>query len=61
MVKLKLQGDWNVIKGKLKQQFANLNDEDLLFLKGKEEELLGRLQQKLGKTKQELRDYLSKL
>lgn len=61
MVKLKLRGDWNVIKGKLKQQFGNLTDDDLVFIKGKEEELLGRLQRKLGNTKQEIRDLLSKL
>ncbi len=61
MVKLELKGDWNVIKGKLKQQFGNLTDQDLLFIKGKEEELIGRLQQKLGKSKQELRDMLAKL
>lgn len=56
MVKLKLKGDWNVIKGKLKQQFPNLTNEDFLFIKGKEEKLLGRLQQKIGNTKQEVRD-----
>lgn len=61
MVKLKVKGDWNVIKGKLKQQFANLTDEDLLFIKGKEEELIGRLQQRIGKTKQEIRDLLASL
>ncbi|HEY0742710.1 MAG TPA: CsbD family protein [Chryseosolibacter sp.] len=61
MVKLKVKGDWNVIKGKLKQQFANLTDEDLLFIKGKEEELIGRLQQRIGKTKQEIRDLLARL
>jgi uncharacterized protein YjbJ (UPF0337 family) len=61
MVKIKTKGDWNVIKGKLKQTFGNLTDDDLLFIKGKEEELVGRLQQKLGKTKQQVRDLLSKL
>lgn len=61
MVKLKVKGDWNVIKGKLKQQFANLTDEDLLFIKGKEEELIGRLQQRIGKTKQDIRDLLARL
>ena len=61
MVKLKVKGDWNVIKGKLKQRFANLTDEDLLFIKGKEEELIGRLQQRIGKTKQEIRDLLGRL
>jgi uncharacterized protein YjbJ (UPF0337 family) len=61
MIKLKVKGDWNIVKGKLKQQFGNLTDDDLMFIKGKEEELLGRLQQKLGKTKQDIRDLLAKL
>lgn len=61
MVKLKLKGDWNILKGKLKQKFANLTDNDLVFIQGKEEELLGRLQARLGKKKQEIRDLLSKL
>ena len=56
-----MKGNWNEIAGKLKQQFANLTDDDLLFKQGKEEELLGRLQQKLGKTKSELRKLLSKI
>ena len=58
---MKLKGSWNEAAGKLKQQFANLTDDDLLFQKGKEEELLGRLQNKLGKTKEELRKMISKL
>ena len=58
---IKLKGSWNEAAGKLKQQFANLTDDDLLFQKGKEEELLGRLQNKLGKTKEELRKMISKL
>jgi len=61
MEKLKIKGDWNVLKGKLKQRYANLTDDDLLFLKGKEEELIGRIQQKIGMTKQQVRDLLSKL
>jgi uncharacterized protein YjbJ (UPF0337 family) len=56
-----MKGNWNEIAGKLKQQFANLTDDDLLFKQGKEEELLGRLQQKLGKTKEELRKLISKI
>ena len=58
---LLLKGNWNETAGKLKQQFANLTDDDLLLQKGKEEELLGRLQNKLGKTKEELRKIISKL
>ena len=56
-----IKGNWNEIAGKLKQQFANLTDDDLLFKEGKEEELLGRLQQKLGTTKEELRKLISKI
>jgi uncharacterized protein YjbJ (UPF0337 family) len=58
---LSMKGNWKEIAGKLKQQFANLTDDDLLFAEGKEEELLGRLQQKLGKTKEEIRTLLTKL
>jgi uncharacterized protein YjbJ (UPF0337 family) len=58
---LNLKGNWNELAGKLKQQFANLTDDDLLFKEGKEEELLGRLQQKLGTTKEELRKIIAKL
>ena len=61
MNKLNIKGNWNEIAGKLKQKFANLTDDDLLFAEGKEEELLGRLQQKLGKTKEEIRTLLAKL
>jgi uncharacterized protein YjbJ (UPF0337 family) len=56
-----IKGNWNEIAGKLKQQFADLTDDDLLFKKGKEEELLGRLQNKLGKTKEELRKIIEKI
>ncbi len=56
-----IKGNWNEISGKLKQQFADLTDDDLLFKEGKEEELLGRLQQKLGKTKEELRKLIAKI
>jgi len=49
-----LEGNWNEIKGKLKQKFATLTDNDLLLIEGKQDELLGRLQIKLGKTKEEI-------
>ncbi|MCJ7553978.1 MAG: CsbD family protein [Ignavibacteriaceae bacterium] len=61
MNKLNIKGNWNELAGKLKQKFANLTDDDLLFKKGKEEELWGRLQNKLGKTKEQLRKIFSKL
>jgi uncharacterized protein YjbJ (UPF0337 family) len=55
MTKLGFKGSWNEMKGKLKQKYAQLSDDDLAFAEGKEDELLGRLQQKLGKTKEDLR------
>jgi uncharacterized protein YjbJ (UPF0337 family) len=56
-----IKGHWKATAGKLKQQFANLTDDDLLFKRGKEEELWGRLQKKLGKTREEIRKIVSKL
>jgi uncharacterized protein YjbJ (UPF0337 family) len=50
-----LNGNWNEIKGKLKQKFSALTDNDLLLVEGKKDELMGRLQIKLGKTKEEIR------
>jgi uncharacterized protein YjbJ (UPF0337 family) len=55
MTKLQFKGGWNEVKGKLKQKYAQLTDDDLTFAEGKDEELLGRLQQKLGKSKEDLR------
>ena len=55
-----LKGNWNVVKGKLKQQYANLTDNDLAFVEGKEDELLGRLQLKLGKSKEEILDLIER-
>jgi uncharacterized protein YjbJ (UPF0337 family) len=49
-----LKGNWNQIKGKLKQKYADLTDDDLLYEEGKEDELYGRMQVRLGKTKEEL-------
>jgi uncharacterized protein YjbJ (UPF0337 family) len=54
-----IKGDWNQIKGKLKQKYADLTDDDLLYVEGKEEELYGRLQKRLGKTREEIRDLLN--
>ena len=58
---LSMKGSWKETAGKLKQQYANLTDDDLLFQEGKEEELLGRLQKKLGTTKEQLRNVIAKL
>jgi len=56
-----VSGAWNEQKGKLKQRFAMLTDNDLLFLDGKKDEMLGRLQLKLGKTKEELAAIIAAL
>ncbi|MBU3927466.1 MAG: CsbD family protein [Bacteroidetes bacterium] len=54
-----LNGNWNEQKGKLKQKFANLTDDDLMYAEGKKDEMLGKLQKKLGKTKEELHKVMS--
>ncbi len=56
-----LKGNWNELKGKLKTKFAALTDDDLMFAEGKKEEMLGKLQIKLGKTKEELHKMLDEL
>ena len=61
MTKLQLKGSWNEVKGRLKQKYADLTDDDLTFAEGKDDELLGRLQQKLGRSKDEIRDEISRI
>jgi uncharacterized protein YjbJ (UPF0337 family) len=61
MNKLSIKGSWNEAKGKLKQKYGSLTDDDLTFAEGKEDELLGRLQKRLGKTKEEIRKELESL
>ena len=56
-----IKGNWNELKGKLKQKYADLTDDDLMFAEGKEDEMYGKLQQKLGKTKEELKQIFSDL
>jgi uncharacterized protein YjbJ (UPF0337 family) len=56
-----IKGNWNEIKGRLKQQFATLTDNDLMFAEGKKEEMFGRLQAKLGKTKEALHKIITNL
>ena len=56
-----VKGNWDEQKGKLKQKFAKLTNNDLLFLEGKKDEMLGKLQIKLGKTKEELQKIIQEL
>jgi uncharacterized protein YjbJ (UPF0337 family) len=55
------KGNWNELKGKLKQKFATLTDNDLLLVEGKKDEMLGRLQIKLGKSKEEMDKIIADL
>lgn len=61
MGNLRIKGNWNEIKGKLKQKYANLTDDDLRYVDGKEDELLGKLQKKTGKTRDEISKEIDKL
>lgn len=61
MNKTEAKGNWNVIKGKLKQKYGQLTDDDLTFAEGKEDELWGRMQKKVGKTKEEIMKELGDL
>ncbi len=57
----KLKGNWNELKGKIKQEYGELTDDDLVYQEGQEDELLGRIQQKLGKTKAEVISWINNL
>ena len=61
MENLELKGNWNEVKGKLKQKYAQLTNDDLMLTKGKEDEMLGRLQRKLGMERAEIRAEIESL
>ncbi|HEY1172163.1 MAG TPA: CsbD family protein [Verrucomicrobiae bacterium] len=58
MSTLVVKGNWNIAKGKLKQKWAKLTDDDLRFVEGKEEELVGRIQKRTGETEDRVRKAL---
>jgi uncharacterized protein YjbJ (UPF0337 family) len=60
MTTLEIKGDWNIIKGKLKQQWARLTDDDLQYLDGKQDELVGRIQKRTGETREAVEDAIRK-
>jgi uncharacterized protein YjbJ (UPF0337 family) len=60
MDNLQLKGKWNQIKGKLKEKYANLTDDDLLYEEGKDDQLWGRLQQKTGKAADDIKREVNK-
>jgi uncharacterized protein YjbJ (UPF0337 family) len=49
-----LKGNWNIVKGRLKQKYGELTDNDLSYVEGKEEELIGRIQKRTGKARKEI-------
>lgn len=61
MNKLVIKGDWNIAKGKLKQKWAKLTDDDLQFVAGKEEELLGRIQKRTGENREAVEKAIKEL
>ena len=58
---LQLKGNWNELKGKMKQQYAQLTDDDLTFEEGKDDELVGRIQKRIGKTKDQVIEWIQSL
>jgi uncharacterized protein YjbJ (UPF0337 family) len=59
MNKQELEGKWNQVKGQFKQKYGNVTDDDMTFTEGKFDEMLGKLQEKTGKKKEELREEIS--
>ncbi len=61
MDNLRIKGNWNELKGKVKQHWGNLTDDDLKYSEGKEEELIGRIQKKTGEKREEVINYIKTL
>ena len=61
MDKLQVKGGWNQVKGKIKQAYGNITDDDLVYEEGKDDETLGKLQQKTGKSRDELVTWINSL
>ncbi|MEO6305767.1 MAG: CsbD family protein [Bacteroidia bacterium] len=57
----KIKGNWNELKGKVKQKYGELTDDDLTYEEGKDDELLGRIQKRIGQTKDQVIDWIQKL
>ena len=57
----KIKGNWNQIKGQLKQQYADLRDDDLQYTEGKEDELLGRIQERTGESKEKIKEFIDRI
>lgn len=57
----KMKGNWNEVKGKLKQKYGELTDDDLKYTEGQEDEVIGRIQKKTGKTKEEVKKFIDSI
>jgi uncharacterized protein YjbJ (UPF0337 family) len=57
----KIKGNWNQLKGKVKQKYGSLTDDDLMYAEGQEDELLGRIQQKTGESKEAVKKFIDSL
>lgn len=55
------RGNWNEVKGKMKKEYGDLTDDDLMYEEGKQDEWLGRMQQKIGKTKHEIKEWIDRM
>lgn len=61
MDRLELKGNWNIIKGRLKQKYGDLTDDDLRYEEGKDDELIGRIQKKTGQSREEIINYIKSI
>jgi uncharacterized protein YjbJ (UPF0337 family) len=61
MDRLSVKGNWNEMKGKLKQKWGNLTDDDLTFREGQEDEMVGKIQKRTGQTREEIIRYINSL
>ncbi|MBN3582277.1 CsbD family protein [Algoriphagus aestuarii] len=57
----KIKGNWNEIKGKIKQEYAEVTDDDLLYEEGQEDQLIGQIQKKTGKTKEDVKKFIDSI
>jgi len=61
MDRLRIKGNWNELKGRIKQKWGDLTDDDLMYEEGKDDELIGKIQKKTGRTQEEIIDYINSL
>jgi len=61
MDRVRIKGNWNELKGRIKQKWGDLTDDDLMYEEGKDDELIGKIQKKTGRTREEIIDYINSL